>query len=87
MALTYIIVGRHVRLCQIGLPTPFFLWLNSVVGEDPFVFFSQMVYTPPGLFFQNDQYWRVIPNLLLMDKFGVCNHPRICYSILVVLHR
>ena len=24
MALTSIIVGRHVRLCQIGLPVPFF---------------------------------------------------------------
>ena len=56
----------------------FVSWLDSAVGKDPFGFFScQIAWTLLGFFFQNDQYWRVIPNLLLMDKFGVCNHPRI----------
>ena len=67
---------------------PFVLWLGDAVGKDPFgFFFYQMAWTLLRFFFQNDRYWRVIPNLLLMDKFGVCNHPRICYSILVVRHR
>ena len=42
MALTYIIVGRYFRLYQIGLPAPFFVWLDSAVGKNFFLLSNGM---------------------------------------------